>query len=197
MPAIGMEKIPEVLQTPHDAEKIKIVMAGRLIYWKAFDIGVKAFLKLAEKYPNVELHILGEGNQKNALKKLAGKYLDKQIYFIPPVQHDEIYQFYSGFDIFMNTTLRDSGCMTMMEAMSVGLPCIAIATGGPGVLLDEFSECVIKGKKYEDYVSSAEALLENLITNKEMRLEIGQSQKDYVINNLKMSEKVSKIYEWR
>lgn len=197
MPAIGMEKIPEVLQTPHDAEKIKIVMAGRLIYWKAFDIGVKAFLKLAEKYPNVELHILGEGNQKNALKKLAGKYLDKQIYFIPPVQHDEIYQFYSGFDIFMNTTLRDSGCMTMMEAMSVGLPCIAIATGGPGVLLDEFSECVIRGKSYGDYVSSTEALLENLITNKEMRLEIGKSQKDYVINNLKMSEKVRKIYEWR
>lgn len=197
MPAIGMETIPEVSQTLHDTEKIKIVMVGRLIYWKAFDIGVKAFLKLAEKYPNVELHILGEGNQKDVLKKLAGEYLDKQIYFVPPVQHDEIYQFYSGFDIFLNTTLRDSGCMTMMEAMSVGLPCVAIATGGPGVLLGEFSECVIKGKNYEGYVSSAAALLEDLITNKGIRLEIGQRQKDYIIKNLKMSEKVSKIYEWR
>lgn len=118
MPAIGIEQMPEPIQKCQ-TEKIKIIMAGRLIYWKAFDIGIKAFLQIAEQYPEIELHILGEGNQKKKLQKLAGKYLDNRVFFEKAVQHDEIYQFYGQFDLFVNTTLRDSGCMAMMEAMSV------------------------------------------------------------------------------
>ncbi len=168
MPAIGIEQMPEPIQKCK-TEKIKIIMAGRLIYWKAFDIGIKAFLQIAEQYPEIELHILGEGNQKKKLQKLAGKYLDNRVFFEKAVQHDEIYQFYSQFDLFVNTTLRDSGCMTMMEAMSVGLPCIAIATGGPGVLLDDFKECTVIGDNYEECVDKISKCIEELLVDEQKR----------------------------
>lgn len=135
--AIGLEKLPKIVRDTDNNGTIKIVMAGRLIYWKAFELGLKAYISILEKYPNTELHILGEGNKKKQLKKIANKYIDKQIFFDDPVPHDKIYEYYQSFDIFLNTSLRDSGCMAMMEAMSVGLKCIAIETGGPKVLITE------------------------------------------------------------
>lgn len=180
MPAIGLENMPVVHSVIHNDEKVKVIMAGRLICWKAFDIGIKAFLKVVDKYPNVELHILGEGDKKKTLQRLAGEYLDNRIFFENQVPHDQIYDFYSGFDIFMNTTLRDSGCMTMMEAMSVGIPCIAISTGGPGVLLKNDSEYAVKDRTYSDCVNHIAELLSDLIENQDKRIEEGNNQLDYV-----------------
>jgi glycosyltransferase involved in cell wall biosynthesis len=94
---------------------------------------LKSFLRIADQFPNAELHILGEGNQKKKLKKIAGTYLDKQVFFEDSVPRVQIFEFYRKYDIYLNITLRDSGCMTMMEAMAVGVPCIAITTGGPKV----------------------------------------------------------------
>ncbi|MCD8096230.1 MAG: glycosyltransferase family 4 protein [Ruminococcus sp.] len=192
IPAIGLEKMPDVQRIERNDGKIKIIMAGRLIYWKAFDIGLKAFLQIADKHPNVELHILGEGNQKPALQKLAGKYLNKQVFFDPPVQHDKIFEYYCQFDLFVNTTLRDSGCMTMMEAMSVGLPCIAIAAGGPQCLLKGCEESQISVSDYSGCVSNVSEQMEKLICSKETREKMVQTQ-EATVSDFLISSKISSI----
>ena len=152
LPAIGLEDKDYLRKEFSNSDKKKIIMAGRLIYWKAFDLGLEAFKNVAEKYGNIELHILGDGPKKDELKILAGKYLDKKIFFHDSIPHDEIYDFYNKFDLFLNTTLRDSGCMTMMEAMAVGLPCIVIGTGGPKVLAPSGKVAVITPEKRENTI---------------------------------------------
>lgn len=156
LPAIGVDRYPDKDEIEIRGKDIKkIVMAGRLIYWKAFDIGINAFLKIAEEYEDVELHVLGEGNQKEQLKKLAGRYFNKRIFFDGTVPHDEILNYYRQFDLFLNTTLRDSGCMTMMEALSVGIPCVALDTGGPRVLgQDNEAVELVPVRSYENTVQS-------------------------------------------
>ena len=191
MPAIGLNEIPNYKRVMN--KKIKIIMAGRLIYWKAFDIGIKAFIKIAEKYPNVELHILGEGNQKNKLKKLAGNLLNQQIFFVPPVPHDEIYKFYSEYDLFLNTTLRDSGCMAMMEAMAVGVPCVAIAAGGPNILLGDNSECKIDPLGYDYCINTIAEKIESLIQNSDLRDIESTLQKDRARHYFTMITKVRQL----
>lgn len=193
IPAIGLEKIPDVQRIEGNGGKVKIVMAGRLIYWKAFDIGLKAFLQIVNKYPNAELHILGEGNQKPALQKLAEAHLNKQVFFDPPVQHDKIFEYYSQFDLFVNTTLRDSGCMTMMEAMSIGLPCIAIAAGGPKILLGENSEGCINAISYDYCISALAEKLGTLINNPTILKELSIRQNQHIEDSCLMSRKVHSI----
>ena len=105
VPAIGLEKIPCLKKKKENDGKIKIIMAGRLIYWKAFDIGLKAFLSIANEHPEAELYILGEGEKKDYLKKIAGEYINKQVFFVNPIEHDDIFDFYSEFDVFLNTSL--------------------------------------------------------------------------------------------
>lgn len=167
LPAIGLETVSVAGTARKGDEKFRIVMAGRLIYWKAFDIGINAFKALAKEFPYVELHILGEGTQKLYLKKLAGEYLDTRIFFHNPVAHDHIYDFYAGYNLFLNTTLRDSGCMTMMEAMAVGLPCIAIATGGPKVLASFGNVDLVEPSTYYETVEEIASRLKNAIVYKE------------------------------
>lgn len=172
-PAISLEKPTQISCSYKKKDKIKIVMAGRLIYWKAFDLGIRAFLKIADRNPNAELHILGEGNKKKELLDLCKKYLNKQIFFVKPVQHDEIYNFYARFDLFLNTTLRDSGCMTMMEAMSVGLPCIAIATGGPALLLHGIPECLVSPQTNEIVIDHLAEKIDKLLNDDDLRYKMG------------------------
>ena len=161
-------------------KRVKIVMAGRLIYLKAIDLGMEAFKRIANQYPEAELHILGEGDRKESLMRIAGDYMNKQIFFDPPVAHDDIYAYFAGFDIFMNTSLRDSGCMTMMEAMSVGLPCIAIATGGPGVLLENFPEAQIEPSDNDQLIMKLTERLRYYIAHQEKRRVLGNSQREYI-----------------
>lgn len=200
LPAIGLEAIPELENVNRDDKKVKIIMAGRLIYWKAFDIGIKAFLKIADQFPDAELHILGEGIKKESLKRLAGKYLGKQIFFENHVSHDHIYDYYKNFDIFLNTTLRDSGCMTMMEAMCVGVPCVAIATGGPKVLLNgQNAGCVIP-ESYNSTVSSLADKLSALITDEKLRKDLQNEQYGFVKRDFLTSNKAKRIEKmmwWR
>ena len=189
LPAIGIEKLPELKKVKRDDNRIKIIMAGRLIYWKAFDIGIKAFLQIAEHYPNAELHILGEGNRKSELMQIAGKYLNKQVFFEAPVPHDQIYDFYKGFDIFLNTTLRDSGCMTMLEAIAAGIPCVAIATGGPHILLGEDSYCNVEPIDYVYCVNEIAEKLKQLIGNKYVRDREATDQRNRIISIFTMEKK--------
>lgn len=196
LPAIGIEKFPDVIKRDRDDHKIKIVMAGRLNYWKAFDIGLQAFIKIAQKYPNAEIHILGEGDRKKNLMEMAGKYLNKQVFFEEPVAHDNIFNFYREYDVFLNTTLRDSGCMTMMEAMSVGLPCIAIATGGPKILLESTPECGILPKDYLDSIAQTAKKLEEMILDSDMRQSIAVRQYEYAKETFAISSKVKKMQDY-
>ena len=195
MPAICIQKMPIIKTNKNKDDKIRIIMAGRLIYWKSFDIGIKSFLKIVDKYPNTELHILGEGNKKQQLESLVGKYLNDRIFFQEQISHDEIYDYYQKFDIFMNTTLRDSGCMTMMEAMSVGLPCICINTGGPKLLSEnmEFSkvEPDITNNMIDEISSKLERLiLDDLFRNKLSNLSRQECGKFTVHEKIKLLDEI-------
>lgn len=189
IPAIGLtEKPVEITVGKAGDDRIKIVMAGRLIYWKAFDIGIKAFLSIVDKHENIELHILGQGNKKAELVKMAGKYLNKQI-FDEPVPHDEICNYYKKFDLFLNTTLRDSGCMTMMEALSVGLPCIALDTGGPHVL-GQGNPCVelVQVKDYDTTVFILAEEIKNWISCAGNKLAGNTIEQNCFANKVKLIE---------
>ena len=193
LPAIGIAKMPQLINKKQNMNKIKIIMAGRLINWKAFDIGIKGFLKVADKYEMLELHILGEGNQKKRLEILSKEKLEKQIFFEEPVEHDNIYEFYENFDLFINTTLRDSGCRTMMEAMASGLPCIAIATGGPKELLKEFDECKIDATTYQSCIDTVAIMIEDYVNHVDKWRKIAEEQRNYATENFTIDKKIKYV----
>ncbi|NIP32548.1 glycosyltransferase family 4 protein, partial [Candidatus Saccharibacteria bacterium] len=49
----------------------KLIFAGRLLFWKGMHLGLRAFARLLEKWPNSQLTIVGSGPDKKRLHSLA------------------------------------------------------------------------------------------------------------------------------
>ena len=182
LPAIGIETVPMLPKAMKQEGRLRVVMAGNLNYLKAVDLGIKAFLELAEGHPELELHILGQGNKKELLMKLAGPYLNRRIFFDPPVAHDHIYEYYDRMNIFITTALRDSGCMTMLEAMSAGLPCICLANGGPKLLCSDTPELMVEptGQIVQEISRRLQELLQNGETRNTLGKKANEVSKKYL-----------------
>ena len=169
---------------------IKILMVGRMIGWKGFDIGIDAFKTLLSKYNNIELHLRGKGKLKKLLMQRCGDLLNTKIFFSEDyLDYRDMYGFYTKHDIFLNCTLHDSGCLALLEAMSAGLPIVCIDVGGPKVLTEDSYAEKVSPKPYNDLVEDLAAALEKLIVNEELRHEKGMRAKQKVLTSFMYDQK--------
>lgn len=93
---------------------------GRLVYYKRFDVTVKAFNHLKRR-----LKIFGTGPELARLKKMA----QPNIEFTGFVNDDQLAELYSKCLGFIHPQEEDFG-ITPVESMAAGRPVIAFAAGG-------------------------------------------------------------------
>ena len=116
--------------------------------YKGIDIAIKALSLLAKKEIDFEYRILGTGNvDKYGL--LAQKYLIGQKVFFDGVvsKREEIDHWLDGIDIYLQPSLAEAFCRSLVEAMSRGCPAIGSDVGGIPELLD--SEAIFSSKDAE------------------------------------------------
>ena len=107
---------------PQKNKEIYYLMVGRLLYYKNFDLGIKAFLHLPYK-----LKIVGRGPEEKKLKKLAQDA--KNIEFISNASDTELRRLYNGAQALIFPQIEDFG-LVAAEAQSCGTPVIAYTKGG-------------------------------------------------------------------
>ena len=152
--------------------KKKVIMAsGRLDAWhcKGFDILIKAWGKIASKYPEWRLEIAGTGKTTSLtyLKNIAKQenIKDSQVEFLGFC--NDIKSFYERASIFVLSSRYEGFGMVLIEAMSQGCACIA---------------CDYKGRQHEiiqddsqgiicpvDDVEALASAIEHLITDNEYK----------------------------
>ena len=124
--------------TPFDGKRKKtIVSAGRFADQKRFDILIHAFAKVHETHPEYRLVLYGDGDCKQMYLDLSQKlgienYIDYPGYVknvASCIREDGIFVLSSDYEGIPNS---------LIEAMSVGLPCVATdcTPGGPDFLTD-------------------------------------------------------------
>ncbi|MFA5083973.1 MAG: glycosyltransferase [Candidatus Paceibacterota bacterium] len=138
----------QVIYPPIDLEKFYpdparktgdyFLMVGRMLHYKRFDLGIKAFNRLG-----LPLKIIGEGPELRKLKLMAESPL---IEFVPFVENlDEFRRIYSGARALIFPQIEDFG-LVAAEAQACGLPVIGYNAGGlkeivkageTGLLFDE------------------------------------------------------------
>jgi len=94
---------------------------------------IQSFSSVIRAYPNTVLLILGSGSQKNDLEKMRDRLgLDKDIFFLGEIPHEDIPSYLASADIYVSTSLSDGVSISLLEAMGCGL--IPIVRNIPGNL---------------------------------------------------------------
>ena len=114
-----------------------LVAAGRLVHLKGFDILIEAFARLAERWPEGRLVILGEGPERARLTALVeDRGLTSRV-FLPGMVDNPMDYFHRAEAVVM-TSRYDAAPNVLVEAMAAGAPVVAVdcPQGPRSILLD-------------------------------------------------------------
>jgi glycosyltransferase involved in cell wall biosynthesis len=95
-------------------------MVAEMVAYKRLDYAVRAFARSGRK-----LKIVGDGPEREGLKKLAGPNIE----FCGRVSDDELRELYARSAALLLPGEEDFG-MTMVESLSSGKPVVALGRGG-------------------------------------------------------------------
>jgi amylovoran biosynthesis glycosyltransferase AmsD len=154
------------------SEKL-ILTVARLTSVKGIDLLLPIAKKILEKWPEWRWKIIGNGNMKESVIKFIKKEdLDNRLILQEPISHDIDYE-YKNASIYVMTSRNECFPMTLLEAMSNGLPCIAFdCETGPRHII----ESGINGYLVEDGdLELMIAAINNLIGDAEKRNKMGEN----------------------
>ncbi|MBO8154591.1 glycosyltransferase family 4 protein [Thermovirga sp.] len=149
-----------------------ILSVGRLARQKNYPLLLKAFSLIAAEYPDWDLIVYGEGKKREELIRLSKRLGISERVFFPGVTKN-IAEAYKRADIYVQSSLYEGFCNTLVEAMGFGLPVIATDWNGvEDIILDGKNGLVVPF----DVKKLAEAI-STLISNEELRQNLGKEAK--------------------
>lgn len=185
----------KIIDKKYNIEGKKIVIfVGRLTWEK----GVEYLLKAAAKIKG-EIFIIGGGDEKEKLQKLAVKMKLKNVHFLGYFGKEyieELREFYKRADCVVLPSVCDEGLgIVILEAMASETPVVATNKGGiPLAVKDGKTGFLVRAKSGKVI---AEAV-NKIILNEKLGNEMGVNARKLVEERfdwLKISHKVVKYYE--
>lgn len=151
-------------------EKNKIVLfLGRLTKEKGAHLFVKTLSALYETNHNFFALIVGDGPLREHLEKeVKEKNLADSIKFEGGVEHNVVYDYYDGADIFVSLNSRANLCNTILEAINAG-KCIVTFKKDEIDHTDEDTESMLFGNAVlinkRDVITELPAVLDELLND--------------------------------
>lgn len=126
----GIENLPCETQKIRCKEKeVIFVTAARITKVKGFERLIHYFSILNKRKSNWQFWIIGDGFQKAYLQELVLKLeLQKKIIFIG--YQTDLCGFYKKADFFINSSVREALSISILEALSAGVPSVGSNVGG-------------------------------------------------------------------
>ena len=117
---------------PSEKREPRIVFAGRLHWAKGCDVLMRAFNLLAPDHRDVELVILGTGEEEQRIRGMLTPEMEGRVRMLGSVPHTELATLVGGARIFAFPTVTVEGQpKALIEAMACGTPCVC--SDVPGV----------------------------------------------------------------
>jgi len=108
-----------------------ILLIGRLVYEKGFQIALDALPSLIERLGDVRFLVAGSGTHEAELKKQAAKLgLMEHGTFMGWIGDDVLHSLYRIADLCVVPSIYEPFGIVALEAMASGCPCIVADTGG-------------------------------------------------------------------
>lgn len=165
-----------------------LLTAARLAPVKAYDVAVPALALVKEQGYSVKWYVLGDGPEKDTIKKLIKKY-NVEDSFILLGTTDNPYPYMAECDIYIQATRYEGCCTSISEAVILGRTIIASDCDGNKEQLNRYGTGVLVHLSAEDI---AKAIIHVISGN-----ESEKERCDRVnINELKPEVSLQRIYSY-
>jgi glycosyltransferase involved in cell wall biosynthesis len=125
---------PDRPPLPASGRPFRLLCVSRLVPRKGVDYLIEAVANLP---PSIALDIVGTGSREKRLRKLAETLgAGDRVHFHGYRPRDELSACYERADLFVLPSLCESCSMSLLEAMSHGLPIVATNVGGTPELVE-------------------------------------------------------------
>lgn len=143
-------------------------IVARLVPVKDHKTLFKAFSLLSSKINNISLFVIGDGVLRSELEEeSANMGLKNKITFLG--ERQDIYAILPAIDSFVLSSVSEGLSVTLLEAMSTGLPIVATNVGGnTEIVEDGYNGFLVPSKNHEALSKAIEKLYLNRDLHKQM-----------------------------
>lgn len=200
VPEIGLldEEIDELAkyQLPK-LQPIRLISMGRLLHWKGFHLGIRAFAQA--ELPNAEYWVVGDGPELPQLQNLALELgVEKQVKFWGRLPREKTLAKLGQCHVLVHPSLHDSGGWVCVEAMAAGRPVICLDLGGPAIQVTEKTGFKVAAHEPEQAIKEMAVCMTCLAQSPELRVRMGEAGRKLVNENFiwkVVGERLNKLYQ--
>lgn len=186
---IVVSKFNPTLTKSHDIyKKIKgpsVLMIARLTNVKNPLLMIDSYKLAKKKIPDLNLIICGDGRLFEECRRAA----DDNVHLLGFV--GDIPSILKGADVFVNPSDYDASPRSLMEAMTMGVPCVATKVGGVPDYIDETCGILVEPKKPKLLADK----IVYLIKNKNVSRELGTRARKRMLRYHDLDKNLSKTID--
>lgn len=193
---VGLSNL--TIQTPRfrsDNEKLRICWSGQHIPCKSLNLLLDAVAIIGND--NMELHIIGDGVETKHWKGKAKRLNINNIIWHGKVERTEALNIMQECHLFCITSLSDLTSSVLLEALSCGLPVIALDhCGFSDVITDDCGKKIAIRNKEQVIKDFGTAILE-MLNNEPLRRKLGSGalERAKIYNWEDKAKVITEIYE--
>ena len=161
-PIIDMKEYRIKKKEMFDYQKLKnkkyLIGIGRLTKQKNFELMINFFKKVSNLYPYLNLVIIGEGEDKNKLKRLSTNFdINQKIHFLG--YQKNVFKYLLNAECFILTSLWEDPGFVLVEAALTNLPIISSkCPNGPEEIIKD-NGYLFKNNDLDDFYNKFEDFL--------------------------------------
>lgn len=158
------------------------------------DYLIKAFAILDKRLNGeieIELIVGGQGSQREYLFELTRQLgIAQKVTFTGFLSGSEVIETYNKFDIAVFPSISESFGVAAVEAQACGLPVIVSNVGGLPEATQPGKSSLLVEKENVEQLADA---MEKLVRNKDLRVKMGETGREYIINNYNIEDNLGRV----
>ena len=186
-------EIPKDYSIKKDGDIFIIGSMGRMFPVKDYPLMVEIAREVKKETDRIHFELAGDGPEKERIMSLIERYRLGDTFMLRGFV-ENIFKYYQGVDVYINTSTHEGIPMSVLEAMSYGIPIIAPDTGGiKEIISDGVEGFLVEGR---DPKSFAKICLD-LFKDRSLRRTIGNCARKKVekeFSNERMAKEYYQMY---
>jgi len=172
---LSQEEIESLAHFPlPDTSPMRFISMGRLLHWKGFHLGLRAFAQA--NLPDAEYWIVGDGPEWERLQTLATDLgISHQVKFWGRLPREQTLEKLGQSQVLVHPSLHDSGGWVCLEGMAAGRPVICLDLGGPAQQVTQETGFKIPAHTLQQTIADLAAAMVQVSDDAQLRVRMGQA----------------------